>query len=72
MLRYAPQVLSSQFHPEFTVDHMRAFIAARTAILRQEGVDPDALSEAVVPTESARSLLERFAHTALSRIRAAA
>ncbi|HEX5352546.1 MAG TPA: glutamine amidotransferase [Rhodanobacteraceae bacterium] len=72
LLRYAPQALSTQFHPEFSVEFMRAYIAARANSLREEGLDPDALMHAVVETEAARALLERFAHTALRRQRAAA
>ena len=71
-LRYAPHTLSTQFHPEFTVDVMRAYIAARADVLREEGLVPDALGAGVRETESARRLLEHFAHAALQRQRAAA
>lgn len=66
LLRYGPHMLSSQFHPEFTVDVMRAYISARAGTLREEGLDPDRLDEAVQSTEAARGLLERFAHKALA------
>ena len=66
LLRYAPNALSSQFHPEFTPDFMRAYIEVRADTLREEGLDPDALRAAVRETEAARALLERFAHTALA------
>jgi GMP synthase (glutamine-hydrolysing) len=66
LLRYGPRTLSSQFHPEFTVDIMRAYIAARAGALRDEGLDPDALEQDVQTTEAARGLLERFAHAALA------
>ncbi|MES2404045.1 MAG: glutamine amidotransferase [Pseudomonadota bacterium] len=72
LLRYAPNALSSQFHPEFTPDFMRAYIEARAEILREEGLDPDALLANVRETEAARLLLECFAHTALNRQRVAA
>jgi GMP synthase (glutamine-hydrolysing) len=72
LLRYAPNALSSQFHPEFTATTMRAYIAARADTLREEGLDPDALAADVRETEAARSLLERFAHAALTRQRVAA
>lgn len=72
LLRYAPHVLSTQFHPEFTAAAMRAYIAARADTLREEGIDPDALVDSVRETESARMLLERFAHAALARQREAA
>lgn len=65
LLRYAPNALSSQFHPEFTPEFMRAYIAARADTLRDEGVDPDALLADVRETEAARMILERFAHAVL-------
>lgn len=66
VLRYAPHALSTQFHPEFRAEHMRAYIAARADALREEGLDPDALAADVVETEAARAMLERFAHAALA------
>lgn len=66
LLRYGPRMLSSQFHPEFTADIMRAYIAARAGALRDEGLDPDALEQDVQAGEAARDLLERFARTALA------
>ena len=72
LLRYTPHALSSQFHPEFTPDFMRAYIEVRADTLRDEGLDPDTLLADVRETEAARLLLERFAHAALSRQRAAA
>lgn len=72
LLRYAPNALSSQFHPEFTSDFMRAYIAVRADALRDEGLDPDALAADVRETEAARMLLERFAQDALNRQRVAA
>ena len=72
LLRYAPNALSSQFHPEFTPDFMRAYIEVRADALREEGVDPDAFLAAVSETEAARLLLEHFAHAALNRQRVAA
>lgn len=69
LLRYAPQALSSQFHPEFTAPIMRAYLAARADTLRQEGLDPDTLGAQVRDTEAARGLLEHFAHAALGRLR---
>lgn len=72
LLRYAPNALSSQFHPEFTPDFMRAYIEVRADALRDEALDPDALLAAVRETEAARMLLERFAQDALNRQRVAA
>lgn len=72
LLRYAPGVLSSQFHPEFTASRMRAYIEARAGDLRAEGLDPDVLAAAVQETEAARGLLEHFGHAALAAARARA
>ena len=72
LLRYAPGVLSSQFHPEFTANRMHAYIEARASDLRAEGFDPDALAAAVQETEAARGLLEHFGHAALAAARARA
>jgi GMP synthase (glutamine-hydrolysing) len=72
LLRYAPSALSSQFHPEFTPDFMRAYIEVRADALRDEGLDPDALAADLRETEAARMLLERFAQDALNRQRVAA
>lgn len=69
LLRYAPHAVSTQFHPEFSAAAMRAYIDARAAVLRDEGVDVDALRGDVRETTAARALLERFAQAALSRRR---
>ena len=66
-LRYAPNAMSTQFHPEFTAACMRAYIDARANALREEGTDPDALRAAVHETEAARAMLEGFAHGVLAR-----
>ncbi|WIG56856.1 MAG: Glutamine amidotransferase, class I [Rhodanobacteraceae bacterium] len=72
LLRYAPNALSTQFHPEFTPEVMRAYIEARAETLCEERLDPRALLAEVRGTEAARLLLERFAHAALDRQRVAA
>jgi GMP synthase (glutamine-hydrolysing) len=69
LLRYGPHAISTQFHPEFSAESMRAYIDARADALRDEGFDPDALHAGVQETEAARALLERFALTALARTR---
>ena len=50
-----------QFHPEFDADVIRAYLTARSAILRSEGLDPDALLRAVTESGHGRALLRRFA-----------
>lgn len=72
LLRYTPHAVSTQFHPEFSAEHMRAYIDARADTLHKEGLDPDALRADVRETETARALLEGFAHAALARRRAVA
>lgn len=69
LLRYAPHAISTQFHPEFTAEIMRAYIDARADVLREEGLDAEALRAGVRDTEAARGLLECFARAALSRRR---
>ncbi|MGH8144882.1 MAG: glutamine amidotransferase [Rhodanobacteraceae bacterium] len=66
LLRYGTHAISAQFHPEFTAEHMRAYIATRAEALREEGADPDMLDANVVETEAARALLAGFAHAALA------
>lgn len=56
-----------QFHPEFSVRHMRGYIRARADALRAEGADPDALLAAVRPAPVARRVLRRFVRLACRR-----
>jgi len=67
LLRYGPQALSTQFHPEFSADVMRAYIRRKRADMRREGFDPQSSFREVAPTPVARGLLQRFAqHHGLS------
>ena len=61
MLRYGPHAVSTQFHPEFNADVMRAYIRRKHAALRGEGADPKQIFSAVGATPVARGLLRRFA-----------
>jgi GMP synthase (glutamine-hydrolysing) len=72
LLRYGQNALSTQFHPEFTVARMRAYIDARADALREEGFDVAAMRNEVRETEMARSLLEDFARATLDAPLAAA
>jgi GMP synthase (glutamine-hydrolysing) len=56
-----------QFHPEFSATHMRGYIRARAAVLREAGHDPAALVEAVSAAPHARRVLRRFAQWARRR-----
>lgn len=49
-----------QFHPEFHDDIVRGYIASRRQILRDEGLDPDALHRDVVDAPHARRVLRNF------------
>jgi GMP synthase (glutamine-hydrolysing) len=55
-----------QFHPEFDAEVTRAYIRERSADIRAEGQDPDALIEGVVESAHGDLILRRFA--ALSAI----
>jgi GMP synthase (glutamine-hydrolysing) len=76
ILMYGDCAVTTQFHPEFSSDNMRAHLRIRAAKLREEGLDMRALLAAVRPTPWARRLLRGFArHCAMGRedaLRAAA
>lgn len=59
-LRYGPRQWSVQFHPEFTVPVMRAYIERQRAALRDQGDEPDTLVANVTDCHEASSLLRRF------------
>jgi GMP synthase (glutamine-hydrolysing) len=68
LLRYGPNALSTQFHPEFSADVMRAYIRRKRGDMRREGSDPQRCFREVAATPVARGLLQRFAgHYGLSR-----
>jgi GMP synthase (glutamine-hydrolysing) len=50
-----------QFHPEFTADISAAYIRERAADLQAEGLDSEALLQALQPSPEAAALLGRFA-----------
>ncbi|TAL74139.1 MAG: glutamine amidotransferase [Rhodanobacter sp.] len=61
LLRYGPQALSSQFHPEFSADVMRAYVVRKREAMRREGGDPQRVYRDIAATPIARRLLQRFA-----------
>lgn len=68
LLRYGPNAFSTQFHPEFSADVMRAYIRRKRKDMRREGSDPQRCFREVAATPVARKLLQRFAgHYGLSR-----
>lgn len=60
LLRYGPHAISTQFHPEFNVEVMRAYIKRKHADMRGEGTDPRQIFGAVAATPIARRLLRQF------------
>ena len=60
ILRYAPNALSFQFHPEFTPAIMRACIARRAESYAAEGVNVSAMLDRLAPAPTAVDLLLRF------------
>lgn len=58
--RLGERTWAVQFHPEWDADVMRAYLQARREVLREEGLDPEALLDAVEPVDHGRRLLARF------------
>ncbi|MEO5830651.1 MAG: glutamine amidotransferase [Rhodanobacter sp.] len=61
-LRYGPNALSVQFHPEFNAEVMRAYIRRKHADMHREGGDPKRVFSEVAATPLARRLLREFAN----------
>lgn len=61
ILRYGARTVSTQFHPEFSAEIMRAYIHRKRADLQREGADSKEIFKAVAATPLARRLLPRFA-----------
>jgi GMP synthase (glutamine-hydrolysing) len=59
-VRYARRAWGLQFHPEFSVAAMRAYLRLRADALRAEGMDAVELSGRVRASPRARNLLRRF------------
>ncbi|WP_338619060.1 glutamine amidotransferase [Pigmentiphaga sp. CHJ604] len=60
MLRYGPNAVSVQFHPEFTVPVMRAYFDVMRAGLADEGLDVQALRAGVAETPVSHAIMRRF------------
>ncbi|MFL9925222.1 glutamine amidotransferase [Herbaspirillum lusitanum] len=60
MLKHAENIYSTQFHPEFSSDFVRAHLSYYAEIYRGSGIDAMALYEQVSDTTQAASLLQRF------------
>jgi GMP synthase (glutamine-hydrolysing) len=61
LLRHGPQAISTQFHPEFNADVMRAYIRRKHVDMQNEGTDPRQVFGSVAATPVARRLLRQFA-----------
>jgi GMP synthase (glutamine-hydrolysing) len=60
LLRYGPNAVSVQFHPEFNADVMRAFILRKREAMRREGSDPQQVYRQVAATPIARRVMRGF------------
>ncbi|WP_221623369.1 glutamine amidotransferase [Burkholderia sp. Bp9143] len=60
IVRYGPNAISTQFHPEFTPELSAACIRRRASTLLKEGKNPDAMVDALQDTHQAAGLLRRF------------
>lgn len=61
VLRYGARAVSTQFHPEFSAEIMRAYIMRKHADMQSEGMQAKEVFNAVAATPMARRLLLRFA-----------
>lgn len=66
LLVYANYALSTQFHPEFSVALMKAYIELKRAAMVAEGQDPQAALAMIHPAPWARRLLRKFAQHCLT------
>jgi GMP synthase (glutamine-hydrolysing) len=62
--RIGELVWGVQFHPEFDDAVMRSYLEARADVIREEGLDPEALLANVKPAPRATGILRRFAELA--------
>lgn len=60
LVRYGAHAISTQFHPEFSAEVMRAYIRRKYQALQQEGQAPETLLAEVRPTPHATGLLRGF------------
>lgn len=58
--RWRDHAWGLQFHPEFSVDHMRGYVHARRDALHREGQCHRRMAKDVKPTPQARGVLRRF------------
>ncbi|QWT19760.1 glutamine amidotransferase [Bacillus sp. NP157] len=70
LVRYGKHAVSTQFHPEFSAEVMRAYIRRKHDVLASEGTPPAAMLAAVVATPHATGLLRHFVRTHLATAQA--
>ena len=68
IVRYGPRALSTQFHPEFTVDINSAYLKRQAAVLHQEGRKLDDLLDQLEDTPQARQILTDFIEAAMQGV----
>jgi GMP synthase (glutamine-hydrolysing) len=62
VIRFADKVWGVQYHPEFSAPVMREYLSVRADAIREEGQDPEALSSRVTDSDTALSVLRKFAN----------
>ena len=60
LVRYSAHAVSTQFHPEFNADVMRAYIHRKREVMRREGSDPQLVYRQVAATPLARQIMRGF------------
>lgn len=60
LIRFAPNIYSAQFHPEFGPEFMHDHLQRYQAAYDREGLNTQALAAALGPTPTAASLVRRF------------
>ena len=59
-LRFGERAWGVQFHPEFDEQVMAEYIQTRSALLAEEGREPEKMLAAIAPTRAGRLVLRRF------------
>ncbi|WP_156414110.1 glutamine amidotransferase [Bordetella sp. N] len=67
LLRMSPNIVSSQFHPEFAVDFMREHLGLYADVYAREKIDAGQLAGELRDTPESASLLRRFLQLYASR-----
>lgn len=68
LVRYGKHAVSTQFHPEFSAEVMRAYIRRKHEVLASEGTPPADMLAAVVATPHATGLLRTFVRRHLGAV----